>query len=72
VHRSSRRTAYLPEKGAEDLFATAITSATAGVTDFELLAQSWVLVGHHALATDHSAFIAINGVTDWKMGTVRG
>ena len=38
------------------------------MTDFELLTQSWVLrVGHHALVTEHSAFLAVtNGIVDWK------
>ena len=60
--------AYL-ESVAARLFGPAITSAARdGVTDFELLAQSWVLrVGHHALVTEHSAFRAvINGIADWK------
>jgi hypothetical protein len=51
---------------ASTLFASAITKAAA-VTDFELLAQSWVLrVGHYALVTEHQAFVTmINGITDW-------
>ena len=60
--------AYL-ESVAARLFGPAIISAaTAGVTDFELLTQSWVLrVGHHALVTEHSTFRAvINGIVDWK------
>jgi len=60
--------AYL-ESVAARLFGPAITSAARdGVTDFELLAQSWVLrVGHHALVTEHSTFRAvINGIVDWK------
>jgi len=60
--------AYL-ESVAARLFGPAIISAARdGVTDFELLAQSWVLrVGHHALVTEHSAFLAVtNGIVDWK------
>ena len=63
-----RQRIYL-EGVAARLFSLAIISAaTAGVTDFELLTQSWVLrVGHHALVTEHSAFLAvINGIVDWK------
>ena len=53
---------------ATDLFGAAITSAAAaGVTDFEILAQSWVLrVGHHALKTDYASFLtAINSISVW-------
>ena len=60
--------AYL-ESVAARLFGPAITSAAAAkVTDFELLAQSWVLrVGHHALVNEHSTFLsAINGIVKWK------
>jgi len=60
--------AYL-ESVAARLFGPAITlAADAKVTDFELLTQSWVLrVGHHALVTEHSTFLAvINGIVDWK------
>lgn len=37
------------------------------MTNFELLAQSWVLrVGHYPLKTDHESFLtAINSITDW-------
>lgn len=57
------------EEAASHLFGAAITSAaTAGVTNFELLAQSWVLrVSHHALSVKEKAFVAaINSVTNWK------
>ena len=59
--------AYL-ESVASTLFAPAIASAaTAGVTNFELMAQSWVLrVGYHELTTDYSDFVtAINSVVAW-------
>jgi len=54
---------------ASDLFGATITSAaTAGVTNFDLLTQSWVLrVGHHVLSVKQAAFVAaINSVSDWK------
>ena len=61
----------LPALGeaASSLFKAAIASAaTAGVTNFELLAQSWVLrVGHHALSVNHAAFVsAFNSISNWK------
>ena len=56
------------ESVASSLFASAITkAATAGVTNFELLAQSWVLrFGHYALTTNQQAFVTmIKGIIDW-------
>jgi hypothetical protein len=64
------------EKVASSLFSAAIASArTAGVSGFELLAQSWVLrAGHYILIDMFPAFVAaLNGISDWKtvhcMGT---
>jgi len=57
------------ERAASSLFGPAITSAAAaGVTNFELLAQSWVLrAGHHVLSVKQAAFVAaINSISDWK------
>jgi hypothetical protein len=56
------------EEVAGSVFSAAIASAaTASVTDFDLLAQSWVLrVGHYPLTVDHAAFVtALNSITDW-------
>ena len=55
---------------ANVVFTNAITTAAAaGVTNFELLTQTWVLqVGHVPLTTDatYVAFVAaLNSVTDW-------
>jgi hypothetical protein len=64
------------ETVADRVFSAAIASArTASVSDFDHLAQSWVLrVGHHPLMSMHSNFVAaLNGISDWKtvhcMGT---
>lgn len=56
------------EAVASSIFSAAITSAaTASVTDFELLVQSWVLrVGYHSLTVDHAAFVAVlKDISDW-------
>ena len=58
------------EKVASSVFSAAIENAAiATVTDFEILAQSWVLrAGYHALTYTHAAFVtAINGITDWTL-----
>ena len=48
--------------------AAILSAATAGVTDFELMVQSWVLrVGHFPLIHTHTAFVdALKGISDWK------
>jgi len=50
---------------AAGLFGDAIASA--GVAEFELMVQTWVLrVGYYSLKVDHAAFMAaLNGVFDW-------
>ena len=56
------------ETVATSLSDVSITSAgVEGVTDYELMLQSWVLrVGRHQLETEHAAFTAVlNRVTDW-------
>lgn len=56
------------EHVALSLFPGTIGRASAaGVLDFELLVQSWVLrVGHYPLKTDYSDFIGvINEIVDW-------
>jgi hypothetical protein len=56
------------EKVANSVFSAAIASArTAGVSGFELLAQSWILrVGHYPLVRMYSAIVAaLNGISDW-------
>ncbi len=59
---------YYAQSVANSVFGDAIASAaTKGVTDFELMAQSWVLrAGHYTLVHDWGDFVAaLNGVSDW-------
>lgn len=56
------------EKLASSVFSAAIASAAiAGVAEFELLAQSWMLrVGHHPLINMYPGFVeALNNISDW-------
>lgn len=56
------------DKVASSVFSAAIASAaSATVTNFELLAQSWVLrAGHYPLTYTHAAFVAaLNSISDW-------
>lgn len=53
---------------ANSVFGDAIASAaTASVTNFELMAQSWVLrAGHYNLMHEWGDFVAaLNGISDW-------
>jgi hypothetical protein len=56
------------EKVAASLFASSILSAAAaGMTDYELMVQSWVLrVGYFQLKVNDEAFVdVLNDVSDW-------
>jgi hypothetical protein len=60
---------FYMEAVASSVFSEAIASAaSAGVTNFELMVQSWVLrVGHYPLTQTHAAFVAaLNSISDWK------
>jgi len=64
----NQQRAYLT-KIANSLFSSAITSASiAGVTQFPLLTQSWILrVTYHSLATNHVDFVAaVNSISNWS------
>ena len=59
---------YLKNK-ASSVFSTAIASAaSAGVPNFEIMVQTWVLrVGYYQLIETHAAFVAaLNVISDWK------
>jgi hypothetical protein len=62
------RQRFYADQVASSVFSAAIASAaTASVTNFELLAQSWVLrAGHYPLTYTHAAFVAaLNSISDW-------